>query len=180
MAAKLSHTTANLPNTDDWAPFPGGELEGPRPRALCPACRDALQRGAQESGSASPRAVLCFQCYRTQLERERALKAAGELETGSDERFQAGLPFEPVNRTRLAMLKAERSTARASVISGAGRFADRRRHAQIAARHALHMVAAGLTARRLGPADRQREMAAAIRGAELQLPEAWLPFVVSR
>jgi hypothetical protein len=30
------------------------------------------------------------------------------------------------------------------------------------------------------PIDRQREIAAAIHAAELQLPESWLPFVVSR
>ena len=26
----------------DWVPFPGGELEGTRPRALCPECREAV------------------------------------------------------------------------------------------------------------------------------------------
>jgi hypothetical protein len=64
-----------------------------------------------------------------------------------------------------------------------GRFADRRRQAQIAARHALQRIAAGLAgngAYRPTLADREREMAAAIHAAELQLPESWLPFVVCR
>jgi hypothetical protein len=122
--------------------FPGGELEGRRPAALCPACREALRRGSRV-GSA-PRRTLCFECYRAQLSRERALRAAGQLDTGSVERFQGVLPFEPVNRPRLAMLKAERAFAHRSASAGAGRFADRRRRAQIAARHALQSIAAGL------------------------------------
>jgi len=82
------------------------------------------------------------------------------------------------------MLKAERSTARASTLATSpGKFADRRLQAQIAARHALQRIAAGLAgngAWKPTPAERAREMAAAIHAAELQLPESWLPFVVSR
>jgi hypothetical protein len=55
---------------------------------------------------------------------------------------------------------------------GAGRYVDKRRQAQIAARHALQQIAAGVQTR--GAAM------AAIHAAELQLPEAWIPFVVSR
>jgi hypothetical protein len=55
---------------------------------------------------------------------------------------------------------------------GAGRYVDKRRQAQIAARHALQRIAAGVQARGV--------TLAAIHAAELQLPEAWLPFVVSR
>jgi hypothetical protein len=134
--------------------------------------------------------TLCFQCYRAEIDRTRALKAAGQLDTASAERFQTALPFEPVNRPRLEMLKAERSTARVSTLAtSSGKFADRRRQAQIAARHALQRIAAGLAGSpgspgsnvwKPTPADREREIAAAIHAAELQLPESWLPFVVSR
>ncbi len=128
----------------DWVGFPGGELEGKRPKALCPACREALQHRA-DGQPAPPRRALCFQCYRAEIDRDRALKAAGQLDTASTERFQTALPFEPVNRPRLEMLKAERSTARASMLAtSSGKFADRRRQAQIAARHALQRIAQGL------------------------------------
>jgi hypothetical protein len=56
---------------------------------------------------------------------------------------------------------------------------DRRRHAQMAARHALQSIAAGLRARALAARERDVAFAAAIHAAELQLPESWLPFVVS-
>jgi hypothetical protein len=126
--------------------------------------------------------TLCFRCYRAELEREQTLKAAGEFAAASAERFQSALPFEPVNRPRLEMLKAERTTERVALREGAGRFVDRGRQAQIAARHALQRIAAGL-ARPLPADERTRAleaMSAAIHAAELQLPESWLPFVVSR
>jgi hypothetical protein len=168
---------------DEWIGFPGGELEGKRPKALCPACREALKREAAQpiasQGSARPR-LLCFQCYRAELERERALRAAGTLDTASEARFQFQLPFEPVNNARLAVLKAERADARAAASEGAGQYADKRRQAQIEARRALQTIAAGLHTRRLAPALHACVMDAAIHAAELQLPEAWLPFVVSR
>ena len=63
---------------------------------------------------------------------------------------------------------------------GAGRYADKRRRAQIAARHALDAIAAGLNARPLAATERDRVMNGALHAAELQLPESWLPFVVSR
>jgi len=153
----------------EWITFPGGELEGKRPKARCPACR---ARGSHPES----RAPLCFQCYRAELDRECALKAAGELETASDERFQTTLPFEPVDMPRLKMLRIARATERAAererMKAGAGRYVDKRRQAQIAARHALEQIAAGVQTR--GAAM------AAIHAAELQLPEAWIPFVVSR
>jgi hypothetical protein len=149
----------------EWITFPGGELEGQRPKACCPACR------ARNSRPES-RAPLCFQCYRAELDRERALGAAGQLDTASDERFQTALPFEPINMPRLQMLRVERAAERAGLQTGAGRYVDKRRQAQIAARHALHQIAAGVQAR--------GATLAAIHAAELQLPEAWLPFVVSR
>ncbi|HEY7292149.1 MAG TPA: hypothetical protein VH583_20100 [Vicinamibacterales bacterium] len=161
--------------------FPGGELEGRRPKALCPACRDALKAAAfrgrgRKAGSRGMGVgrTLCFQCYRADLERERAIRAAGELETASAARFQAQLPFEPVNRPRLERLKNERAAARSATPAPV----LARRRAQIEARHALQTIAAGLRARRL--AGSARAIFEAVHAAELQLPESWLPFVVGR
>lgn len=169
---------------DEWVTFPGGELEGKRPKALCPACRAALsaaaRKGVGPAAPASVRKALCFQCYRAELDRERALRAAGELDTASDARFQAQLPFEPVNTARLTMLKVERTAVRCVMLQGAGRFVNARRQAQIAARHALHAIVAGVSARQLSGVARDSMIASAIHAAELQLPESWLPFVVSR
>jgi hypothetical protein len=148
---------------------------------MCVACRDRLARLAREGRAPSSGSrALCFQCYRVELERERALQAAGELDTSSVERFQDGLPFEPVNHARLDHLKAERAEARRIQYAGVGRYVDKRRQAQIAARHALQRLAAGLDARQLTPVVRDRFASAALHAAELQLPEAWLPFVGSR
>jgi hypothetical protein len=182
----VQNTADSGPTTDktldsEWISFPGGELEGKRPKAMCPACRDGRRSAPLPDGARPP---LCFQCYRAEMDRERALKVAGQLDTASVERFQTALPFDPVNRPRLEMLKAERSAAHAtSLITASGRFADRRRQAQIAARHALQRIAQGLAGSAVWKpthADREREIAAAIHAAELQLPESWLPFVVSR
>jgi hypothetical protein len=131
-----------------------------------------LHAGAAGAHSTRP---LCFQCYRAGLDRERALKSAGDLDTASIERFQSALPFEPVNTLRLERLRAERAAARGTPPGGAGELVDRRRRAQIAARHALDRIGAGQHFQR----ERDRVMAA-IHAAELQLPESWLPFVVSR
>ena len=178
-------TTVDQSVGEEWVSFPGGELEGKRPKVLCPACRDALKSlkslelstrsGARLSSPGDAQRLLCFQCYRAGLERDRQLRAAGQLDTASPARFQSQLPFEPVDLPRLAMLKVERANQRAlgtlgaTTVDGTARFADRRRRAQIAARHVLHALGAGLQA---------RELAAHV--AELQLPESWLPFVVSR
>src|SRR5438128_1172665 len=135
--------------SDQWVSFPGGELEGIRPKALCAACREQLRReaaGESPVGLREPsqqRGTLCFQCYRAEFERERALGRAGELDTASEARFQFALPFESVNRPRLDRLKAERGAARMAVAAAAGPFVDRRRQAQIVARHALQAVAMG-------------------------------------
>src|SRR6185369_4087305 len=134
--------------------------------------REKLQRAAAAPArrgrpSAAPR-TLCFQCYRADLERERAMRAAGELDTASEESFQFQLPFEPVNRPRLQMLKAERADDRMRRPV----HEDKRRRAQIDARHALQRIAAGLHARSLAAADRERIVFQAIHAAELQLPEA--------
>ena len=169
--------------TDEWVTFPGGELEGQRPKVLCPACREALKREAATygpSGAARRSRLLCFDCYRADLARARAFKAAGDLDTASDARFQTQLPFEPVNHARLDMLKAGRAEARATASQGIGQYADKRRHAQIQARHALQTIAAGLKARQLAPTAQAQAMASAVHAAELQLPDAWLPYVVSR
>src|SRR5262245_42523559 len=198
---------------EEWVSFPGGELEGRRPKVLCPACRDALKReaageacsarlsrtpglsraasGSRPSSLSSPSRPLCFQCYSANLDRERAIRDAGRLDTASEARFQTQLPFEAVDTPRLEMLKADRTRAREAAVVGVGRFADKRRQAQIAARHALQTIAAGLRARSVSSTggtesgaaatrDVDRELAMAIHAAELQLPDAWLPFVVAR
>lgn len=168
--------------SDEWVSFPGGELEGRRPKALCQACRQELKRAAAAAEAFRPR-PLCFQCYRIELDRTGAFKAAGELDTATVERFQTTLPFEPVNVMRLETLKAERAAAREAAHHGVGVFVDKRRQAQIAARHALQAVFAGVKARQAASArstEGEYVIAAAIHAAELQLPEAWLPFVVSR
>jgi len=168
----------------EWAAFPGGELEGTRPKVLCPACRDRLQQEARGAlapqAGQKPAAPLCFNCYRATLERDRALKAAGELDTASDARFQGLLPFEPVNTARLECLKADRAEARGRAAEGSGQYAVRRRRAQPEARRALQAIFESVRARRSAAAARESQVAAAIHALELQLPEAWLPFVVSR
>ena len=180
-----------LQTTDgEWITFQGGELEGKRPRRLCTTCRAKLRQawaGRLAPGRLSNRArgsavqPLCFQCYREDLERQKALKAAGELDTASEERFQFALPLDPLNERRLETLKAERLAAReAAAATNSGSFTARRHQAQIAARHALQQIAAGLGQREASRVDRNRAIDAAIHAAELQLPEAWLPFVVSR
>jgi hypothetical protein len=175
----------------EWVSFPGGELEGQRPRVLCPACREALKTAAV-LGAVRPvarrraGATLCFQCYRANLDRERALRQAGAIDTASEARFQEQLPFEPVDEGRLAVLKHERAEARfapratGALLQGSERFADRRRQAQIAARHALQSIVAARPSRGSASITYDRTIAAALHAAELQLPESWLPFVVAR
>ncbi|HET9830222.1 MAG TPA: hypothetical protein VFP91_00875 [Vicinamibacterales bacterium] len=161
---------------NEWVTLPGGELEGRRPKTLCGPCR------VRQAAGASPRAI-CFECYRADRRRDEAIKAASEFEAASEARFQDGLPFEPVNISRLERLKAERIAVRRHARVGVGRFVDKRRHAQIAARHALRQIAMGLMARPSDPVARasaQREELEAIHAAELQLPDTWLPFVVAR
>jgi hypothetical protein len=142
---------------EQWVALPGGELEGRRPSVLCGPCRMRRAIGAE-------RKAVCFECYKADGRRRRALEAAGSIDTGSAERLQFGLPFEAVDRPRLERLKAERAASRAQWRAGVGRFVDKRRHAQIAARHELQQLGAGLRTQ-------------GIHAAELQLPEAWLPFV---
>ena len=161
---------------NEWVTLPGGELEGRRPKALCGPCR--LRRAA----GAPPRAI-CFECYRADRKRDEAIKAAAEFEPASEARFRDGLPFEPVDIVRLQRLKTERAAVRRQARVGIGQYADRRRHAQISARHALQRIAAGLISRQLEPIARaraQREELSALHAAEMQLPDAWLPFVVAR
>jgi hypothetical protein len=174
----------------EWIEFPGGELEGNRPKGLCQACRARLKTLAE---SPAPRGVaggarqpLCFQCYRVELDRNHALRAAGQLNTASEERFQSALPFEPVDHARLERLRTDRLAARAAFLSGTGQFIDKRRQAQIAARHALQRIAADLQVRDASggrvtsESERLKSLAAAAHAAELQLPDAWLPFVMAR
>lgn len=187
-----SHKVTRAPEIveGEWIAFPGGELEGKRPSVLCRDCRQKVAQaasgrtaGAAAAVSPGPRtgkSPVCFQCYRASVAHEHRLKAAGELQTASDARFQVALPFEPVNRARLERLKAERNDARVAGRAGVGQYVDRRRHAQIAARHALERIVLGLRARQASSADINRATAEALHAAELQLPEAWLPFVSAR
>jgi hypothetical protein len=176
------------PAENDWVVFPGGELEGKQPKAMCPACRDAQQRGGAQrlNGQSLERAsgtrLLCFQCYRADLERDRAIRAAAVLNTASEERFQAQLPFESVDKPRLSMLKAAHRQAKAVAGTRPAAFAERRHRAQMAARRALQSVISRAGAGKNAPLsdDRARVIAAALRAAELQLPESWIPFVVAR
>src|SRR6476661_7564693 len=163
----------------EWVSFPGGELQAPRPTVLCPACRAKVQASAVKPANLSNQ-PLCFACYRASIERERALKAAGELNTASEARFQSTLPFEPVNRSRLARLQSERAASRITARSGVGQYVDKRRQAQIAARRVLERIVIGLRERNASSAERHRVLTTATHAAELQLPEAWLPFVMSR
>jgi hypothetical protein len=167
MADRSVQTVQTVP--DEWVSFPGGELEGKRPNTRC----------THRPDPANAAAPLCFACYRAAVERDRALKAAGELDTASHERFQFGLPFEPVDDVRLTRLKAERFVTRAEQ-HRLHPFTDRRRQAQINARHTLQAIFAGVKARQLPASIREWRAASAIHAAELQLPESWLPFVVSR
>jgi hypothetical protein len=160
----------NDPVDGEWVALPGGELEGRRPKTLCGLCR------VRKAAGAVPRAI-CFECYRADRRRDEAIKAAGEFESSSEARFQDGLPFEPVNLPRLQRLKAERLAVRRQARVSVARYADTRRRAQIAARHALQQIAFGLASREREPLARELD---AIHAAELQLPESWLPFVVAR
>src|SRR5215471_4759407 len=105
---------------NEWVTFPGGELEGRRPKTLCGPCR------VRKAAGAPPRAI-CFECFRADRRRDEAIVAAGAFEAVSEARFQDGLPFEPVNRPRLARLKAERMRARRQTRVGVGLYVDRRR-----------------------------------------------------
>jgi hypothetical protein len=181
----------------EWVAFPGGELEGRRPRALCAACRERLKHTVWSRRKATDlrssrntntghRRTLCFECYRAELNRERAMKTAGELNTASEARFQSALPFEPVNRPRLNLLRAERADERRRSGASVGKYEDRRRRAQIAARHALQDIAAELEASGLVTTGRtnERSVNLALQSlahvAELQLPDSWLPFIMAR
>ena len=183
----VRHESPEIAETTEkeWVTFPGGELEGQQPKVMCPDCRErqrALMREGASHRVPSPesRVPICFQCFRVDQARQRALRAARDLCTASEARFQETLPFEPVNRVRLDRLRAERSVARAGLKIGTGRFVDKRRQAQIAARHALDRIAAGLKSQGVADPVRNPAIEEAIHAAELQLPAAWLPFVVSR
>lgn len=176
---RLPIHTAPAVIDSEWVPFPGGELEGKRPRALCPDCRRARQ-GASTSRVSRP--ALCFQCYRLELERTRALEAAGTLDTASEARFQALLPFAPVNRPLLTRLEAERQAAKTAARSGAGAYIEKRRRAQIEARHALAHVVRGIRERQVAAASssRDRQLQAASEVGLSAYPASWLPFVAAR
>ena len=79
------------------------------------------------------------------------------------------------------MLKADRAEARATASQGIGQYADKRRQrADSGAPRAADDRGRPQGASADAGRDRRETMASAIHAAELQLPEAWLPFVVSR
>jgi hypothetical protein len=126
--------------------------------------------------------TLCFLCYRLDLERTRQLAKAANLDTASEDRFQTALPFEPVNRPRLARLTRERQEARVAARQGAGAYVEKRRRAQIEARHQLGRVLLEIKRRHAGGQPREGgpapgERSSRVLHANLQLPESWLPFV---
>ena len=176
---RIAHP-ASVPDTD-WTPFPGGELEGAADTALCPACRLAARD--QATGEARCPA-LCFQCFRLGVERNRKLREAGDLNTASEARFQTSLPFEPVNHARLTRLKAERQQARTMAREGVGVYIEKRRRAQVEARHALVTIFQGLKQRRLTSASEwvttRSTCPVPPNASDLQLPASWLPFVAAQ
>ena len=172
---------------DEWVTFPGGELEGKRP-GRCVRRAGALQAARPSIGrSAASAAKAPWQRRSASSATARSSSASGRSRrpASSTRRprsgFQSALPFEPVNRPRLEMLKAERRLrARPATHEASGRFADRRRQAQIAARHALQRIAAGLAARRLRAGERERDDGGGDSRRRAPAPESWLPFVVAR
>lgn len=153
-----------------WGTFPGGELDGKRPKILCPACRERARNADHRPWTISRRAsflrrprkadaapVICFACYRAELEflRGESMAEASHL--------QGQLPLEPVNHPRLAMLKMLK--AECARVPEQSPAVQRRRRAQIAARHALAAY---------------HSLADATHPLIGQLPLSWLPFVVSR
>lgn len=166
----------------NWVRLPGGELEAPRPRARCVTCRAAIeqkptgyaQRGAADGGPA------CFVCYRAHVAHERRLKAAAQFAGTSSARFQEALPFSPVDRLQLERLRSERLAERRASATGMGRFADRRRGAQLAARRALQCIGEGLRVRHLEPRPWYPHVASGERPSPQRVPESWLPHVVSQ
>lgn len=158
----------------EWIAFPGGELEGPRPKVYCAECRVTRRHAASLA-----KRTLCFKCYRLGLERERGIKAAAELNTASEIRFQTTLPFQPVDRVRLATLRASHAAVKAESVKRAGSYTHRRRRAQITARHALERISQGLRSRHVNVVM-NREGDNITRTAKLEVPPAWLPFVGAR
>jgi hypothetical protein len=157
---RLNASATSEVATGEWVALPGGELEGKRPTRLCGPCQMRKAIGAE-------RKAVCFECYKAEARRQQAFQNAASLETHSDARLQFGLPFEAVDRPRLERLKAARAESRRQLRAGTGQYVDRRRQAQIAARRALQQLGTGL-------------QSYGWRAAELQLPDAWLPFVSAR
>ncbi len=170
----MTQIEANRARSGEWLPFSGGELEAPVPRRLCASCKARRN----ETGERPP--TLCFQCHRAERQRSAAIRAAANLDTASEARFQDALPFEPVNRARLAQLRVERTSIRQTLMDGAGRFDLRRRRALIAARHALQTAVERVRRRDAGRVAERRAFAMAMHAVELQFPDAWVPFIVSR
>jgi hypothetical protein len=164
----------------EWIPFPGDELLGERPPVECAGCRN---RASGVAGAGSPKRTICFQCYRAHFERRRRLAASLEALSASEGRFLLTQPFESVDHERLARLRHTRELARADA-ARLSRFDRRRRDAQIAARHLLDSggVAGAAQQRPAVAVSAARVVQAVASGGAvpLQMPLAWLPFLMSR
>jgi hypothetical protein len=77
------------------------------------------------------------------------------------------------------MLRVERVAARVAAQAGPERFENRVHQAQIASRRVLQALGQRLEVRGTERGERERLMASAAHAAELQLPDSWLPDVVT-
>ena len=144
--------------------FPGGELEGPRPKGLCPACRLRAFRASASQGSGrlerrrtrvpapSPWARASSPYLFPVLSRRPGARAG--VAGGPQPQHRVRGALSRLAAVRAGEPRAARAPARGRWASdrrsAAARFADKRRHAQIAARHALDRIAAGLRSRGVG------------------------------
>ena len=170
----------------DWVGFPGGELEGKRPKALCPACRDGPSAPGRRATGPTPSCPLFPMLPRRNRPRSRPQGGgpAGHRVGGAvpdRAAVRAGQPAAArdaeggaIDRARLDARNEFGQVCRPQA-SGADRRAPRAAADRSGPRRQQCVEADAP-----GNDVREREMAAAIHAAELQLPESWLPFVVSR
>jgi hypothetical protein len=114
-----------LSMSDDWRLLPGGELEMPRPRTRCAACR-----ARDDAGPAHGPLPLCFQCYRADLARRRAIEGALDRVIAPSPDAVSCEPRGVVRHFRVPPTPSDVDPRFAAL-------ARRRRQAQIAARRAL-------------------------------------------
>ena len=163
---------------EEWVTFPGGELEGKRPKALCQRAarpKSGSRHRAYHGAPGTSSVVLPVLPGRVGAIEPCSCWSARHSIRGT---LQVQLPFEPVNEPRLAKLKWIAPSAQLRSSESAASSTSGVRHKSPHATRS-QMIAAGLRTRQLA-GDNVRAMDMAIHAAELQLPESWLPFVVSR